>query len=74
MLIIFSFLLSGQLFILYRQRDSSPPKLFTALLGMVGNGRAAVGPFPGRLKSRLSHCDWDLVRALDVVGYLYSGA
>lgn len=44
MLMILSFLLSGQLFISYRQRDSSTPKLFTALLG--------VGAMGGRLLDR----------------------
>lgn len=44
MLMIFSFLLSGQLSISHRQRDSSSPKLFMALLW--------VGAMGGRLLDR----------------------
>lgn len=78
MLVIFSFLPSG---CVSSRGDSETGPPLSSLRpcwvkegGGGGNRRAVVGPCPGRLKSRLSRCDWDLVRVLDVVDYLYSRA
>lgn len=53
-LMIFSFLPSGQLFILYRQRDLSTPKLFMSPLGMGAMGRLLLDRFQADLNRGLA--------------------